>query len=53
LTLAGSETFPFMIKVVETLAEELPAAFCMVVAGADHESGPELIAPPIKAFLVD
>ncbi len=53
MTLAGSETFPFMIEVAETLAEELPAGLCLVVAGADHESGPDLIAPPVKAFLAD
>lgn len=53
LTLAGSETFPFMISVAETLAEELPNALCMVIAGADHESGPDLIGPPVSAFLAD
>ena len=53
LTLAGSETFPFMIEVAETLAEELPAGLCLVVQGADHEAGPDLVAPPVKAFLAD
>ena len=51
MTLAGSKTFPFMIEVAETLAEEIPNALCLVVDGADHESGPELIGPPIAAFL--
>lgn len=51
LALAGSETFPFMIEVAETIAEELPAGVCLVVHGADHEAGPDLVAPPVKAFL--
>lgn len=51
MTLAGTETFPFMIEVAETLAAELPEALCLVVDGADHEAGPELVGPPVKAFL--
>lgn len=51
LTLAGSETFPFMIEVVEALAEGLPEALCLVIDGADHESGPDLIGPPIRSFI--
>lgn len=51
LALAGSETFPFMIEVAETLAEELAGGLCLVVQGADHEAGPDLVAPPVKAFL--
>ena len=51
VTLAGTETFPFMIEVAETLAAELPDAQCLLVEGADHEAGPDLIGPPIKAFI--
>lgn len=51
LVMAGSETFPFMLEVAETLARGLPRADRLVIPGADHESGPDLIAPPVRAFL--
>lgn len=51
LSLAGSATYSSLIEVARAIADELPDATFEFVGGADHESGPDLIAPPIRDFL--
>jgi len=51
LTLAGSETYDGLIDVSRTLAEKMIDARFVLVGGANHESGPDLIAPPVRDFL--
>ena len=51
LTLAGSETYDSLIEVSRTLAGKMIDARFILVGGANHESGPDLIAPPVREFL--
>lgn len=51
LVLIGDRTFDFMIDIGRILADTLPQGQFMLVKGADHEAGPELIGPPVAAFL--
>ena len=52
LTLAGSETYENLVEVSRVLAGKLPDAEFLMVGGANHESGPDLIAPPVRDFLL-
>ena len=52
LTLAGSETYDELIEVSRVLAEKMIDARFVLIGGANHESGPDLIAPPVRDFLV-
>lgn len=51
LALAGSETYDSLLQVSRELADHLPAGEFLMVGGANHESGPDLIAPPVRSFL--
>lgn len=51
LALAGTETYDNLIEVSRQLGNELPDAEFLMVGGANHESGPDLIAPPVREFL--
>ena len=51
MVLIGDRTFDFMIEVGRGLAAELPDGHFRLVEGADHEAGPDLIGPPVRAFL--
>ncbi len=52
LVLVGGADYGFMIDVAHQLVDGLPDAIFHHLLGARHDAGPDVVAPPVKRFLL-